>query len=107
MEEASMDEPEVVQAAEVAPADEAPQEQEIVQAGPKTRFPNLLNLIIALIVAVGAVVGQILLNVLPGDDFGHYKLLVSLSIVAQALMFLGVIWLGIVLAYWGILNSQR
>jgi hypothetical protein len=105
MEEARMDEPEVVQAAESAPA-EAAADENAIQAKPKRRYPSLVNLAVALIVAIGAVVAQILLNILPGDNYGHYKLLVSLSIVAQAFMFLGVIWLGIVLAYWGTLNNR-
>jgi hypothetical protein len=110
MEEGSMDEPEVVQAAEVVPADgvvpvdEVAQDQEVVQGGPKSRYPNLLY---ALIVAIAGVLGQILVYTLPGDDFGNFKLLTSLGIVAQALMFLGVIWLGVLLAYWGILKSRR
>lgn len=103
-----MDEPEVVQAAEVASAEEAASEPGIVQAGPKSRYPSLLA---ALLVALVGIVGQILLSTVPGQEWGselwQIKLHNSLSVVATALMFLGVFWLGALLSYRGILKSRR
>jgi hypothetical protein len=83
-----------------------PQVVEAVRESPKQRHPNLVA---ALVVAVIGVVGEILLNVLPGDGWmqSNYDLYVSLTVIVRALIILGAVWLGALLAYWQIVNSRR
>ncbi len=54
------------------------------------------------------VIGQILLYVVPSEEFatnstyGDYQLIGSLRVCAEAAMYLGAIWVGVYLARWGV-----
>ena len=65
----------------------------------------------ALIVLVVGVVGTILINALPlptQEWIGNnQELYMTLSVLFQALTYLGVIWLGGLLAYWAILKKKK
>src|SRR4030042_5868166 len=65
----------------------------------------------ALVVLVIGVVGQILINVLPlpSQEWigNHQEAFITLSVLFQAFVYLGVIWLGVLLAYWGIQKSKQ
>ena len=70
------------------------------------------SLWIGLAVFILAIVGQILINVLPSDEFfrsavtGEYydnrvDLINSLSIMANSALYLGAFWVGGYMAFWG------
>jgi hypothetical protein len=114
-----MDEPEVVQAAEVASAEEAAREESpsffakrwkrCLDTPARLREKGYPGLWAALVVSIIAVVGTILVNALPGQEWvaAHYHFYVSAAVICQALTYLGVIWLGALLAYWGIVKTRR
>ncbi len=114
-----MDEPEVVQAAEVAPAGEVAQEKypsffakqwkKCLGMPARLREKGYPGLWAALVVSIIAVVGTILLNVLPGQEWAavHFRFYLSAAVICQALTYLGVVWLGALLAYWGIVKTRR
>jgi hypothetical protein len=75
-----------------------------------------LSLWIGLGVLVLGVVGQILVDVLPGRYFiqselgevfyDRYQLLAGLRIAAESATYLGVVWVGVFLARWGVCKKH-
>ena len=70
------------------------------------------SLWVGLIVLLLAVIGQILLVVVPSQEWlqssewSHYRLHTSLGTVAQAAMLLGAVWVGVYLARWGLSKKK-
>jgi hypothetical protein len=71
-----------------------------------------LSLWIGLIVFLLAVLGRILIYVVPSEawvsanTYSHYQLLSSLEAVAQSVMYLGAVWVGVYLARWGVCKKK-
>jgi hypothetical protein len=74
-------------------------------------YPSLWAAVVVLLIGV---IGQVLIYCVPpygylyGDTatYGHYQLVNSLNTVAQALTYLGAVWLGALLAYWAISRKK-
>lgn len=70
------------------------------------------SLWIGLIILVLGVVGQILLYLVPSEEFAKnssyqdYQLIGSLRVVSEAAMYLGAVWAGVYLARWGIRRGK-
>lgn len=70
------------------------------------------SLWIGLVILLLGVIGQILLYVIPSEEFAtnssyqDYQLIGSLRVVAEAAMYLGAIWAGVYLARWGIRRGK-
>lgn len=70
------------------------------------------SLWVGLIVLLLGVVGQILLGVVPSEDFmtymsyGEYQLISALGVCAEAATYLGVVWVGVYLARWGLRSKK-
>ena len=72
------------------------------------------SLWVGLIVFLVGVIGQILIWVVVSEDFlygpdatyGNYQLVYAFRVVAEALMYLGAIWVGVYLARWGISKKK-
>lgn len=70
------------------------------------------SLWVGLIVFLLGVIGQILLYVVPSEEFAtnssyaDYQLIGSLRVVAEAGMYLGAVWVGVYLARWGLTKKQ-
>jgi hypothetical protein len=107
----TVEEPEVVaeEAQEKSPGFFAAQWKKCLDMPAKLREKGYPGLWAALIVAAIGIVGTILLSVLPGDAWydDNYKLYVSLSVIVSFLTTFGAVWLGALLAYWGIVKSRR
>lgn len=78
----------------------------------KSRWKDRESLWIGLIILVLGVIGQILLYLVPSEEFAQnssyqdYQLIGSLRVVSEAAMYLGVVWAGVYLARWGIRRGK-
>lgn len=79
-----------------------------IAVGWKARESLWLGLIVLLL----GVIGQILLYVVPSEDFAtnsgyaDYQMIGSLRVVAEAAMYLGAVWVGVYLARWGVARKK-
>ena len=70
------------------------------------------SLWLGVIVLVLGVLGQILLYVVPSEEFatnssyGDCQLIGSLRVAAEAAMYLGAVWVGVYLARWGVRKNK-
>ena len=66
------------------------------------------SLIAALIVTVIGVVGEILIHAVPGTGWmqANDELVITLGVVMQTLIYVGAVWLGVLLAYRGIVRGR-
>lgn len=70
------------------------------------------SLWVGMIVLLLGVIGQILLYVIPSEDFAtnstyaDYQLIGSLRVCAEAATYLGAIWVGVFLARWGLRRAK-
>lgn len=97
-----------------------PQEQAEGASAAGTGIGNVLggcwkareSLWVGAIVLLLGVVGQILLDVVPSEDFmtymsyAEYQLINSLGVCAEAATYLGVVWVGVYLARWGLRTKK-
>jgi hypothetical protein len=71
-----------------------------------------MSLWIGLIVFVLGVVGRVLIYVIPSEEwvsassYANYQLLSSLQVVAESVLYLGVVWVGVYLARWGVCKKK-
>jgi hypothetical protein len=67
------------------------------------------SLVAALMVTVIGVVGEILVNAVPGRAWMNEndELIITLSVIVQTLIYVGAVWLGVVLAYRGIVRGRH
>ena len=66
------------------------------------------SVIVALIVTVIGVVGEILIHAVPGPAWmqANDELVITLGVIVQTLIYIGVVWLGVLLAYRGIVRGR-
>lgn len=70
------------------------------------------SLWVGIIIFLLGVLGQILLYVVPSEDFAmystyaDYQLIGSLRVCAEAATYLGVVWVGVYLARWGLRSKK-
>ena len=69
------------------------------------------SLWVGLIVFTVGVLGQILLYTVPSEEFyasyANFQLHGSLTVCAEAAMYLGVVWVGVYLARWGLMKKKH
>jgi hypothetical protein len=71
-----------------------------------------MSLWIGLIVLVVGILGRVLIYVVPSEEwvsassYANYQLLSSLQVVAESVVYLGAVWVGVYLARWGFCKKK-
>ena len=99
------DEREVREMAEPETKEAARKGRDAVSGLPAGTSPSLVA---ALIVTVIGVVGEILIHAVPGAGWmqANDELVITLGVIVQTLIYIGVVWLGVLLAYRGIVRGR-
>lgn len=75
-------------------------------------WKNRESLWVGIIVFLLGVIGQILLYVVPSEEFAtsssyaDYQLIGSLRVCAEGAMYVGAVWVGVYLARWGLRGKK-